>query len=166
MNLKSNLKTRSTPKTQTDLLASCLHFLKFRPRSRYEIEVFLSRKTKKPDLISQTIAYLEELKLINDQDFASWFIRGRLKASKGPSLITNELKNKFNIPPAIIEHTLSSLDSSEVHLAASRYIKKVHYKLAKYPPFQAKQRAYRLLYQRGFPSSVIRSVIDESALGE
>lgn len=56
------------------LLAGCLKLLSVRPRSRKEIEDYLAKKTRDPELTNSLINKLTELKLINDREFAQWLI--------------------------------------------------------------------------------------------
>ncbi|MFC1748287.1 regulatory protein RecX [Pseudomonadota bacterium] len=151
---------------KNDLVAKSLHFLKYRPRSREEIRKYLASKTNNSKIIHQVIKYLDELKLINDQEFAQWFVRGRLKQSKGPRLISKELTYKFGVNPELVKQTLSTIDNKQLLTSAQTALNKKLRQLSKYPPFEAKQRVYRYLYQRGFTSNTITAAIDESNLGE
>lgn len=150
------------PKNQrNNLLNSATHFLKFRPRSRYEMLTFLQKKSADLELVEAVVNHLEELKFINDHQFASDFAHSQLKNHKGPVSISYTLNTKFKVPKTIIDQTIQALDPETLHQTAANALKKYHYKLKKYPKPQRKHRAYQYLYQRGFSSSTITSVIDE-----
>lgn len=78
-----------------NLLDSALKYLSFRPRSRKEIIDFLHKKTSDSALIDQTISKLENLKLINDEEFAKWLIESRSRSRpRGLRLLQQELAQK------------------------------------------------------------------------
>ena len=78
-----------------NLLDSSLKFLSYRPRSKKEVQNFLRQKTKDDTLINQTIAKLENLKLINDAEFAKWLVESRSRSRpRGNRLLQQELRQK------------------------------------------------------------------------
>lgn len=56
--------------------------LKFRPRTKKEIEVYLKKKSQKhsftPDDIQSAIQTLDEQGLIDDKEFIDWFVKSRI----------------------------------------------------------------------------------------
>ncbi|HEY5268466.1 MAG TPA: RecX family transcriptional regulator, partial [Candidatus Saccharimonadales bacterium] len=58
--------------------AQCFHYLSYRLRSSWEMETYLKRKGYSEELIKDTINYLVEKKLVDDQDFANRWIENRL----------------------------------------------------------------------------------------
>lgn len=151
-------------KTKTNLVNSAIYYLKFRPRSEHEIKIYLAKKSTDQNLIEDAISYLKELKLINDSEFIDWFIRGRLNKLKGPRLISYELTQKFKTPRELTQAAISQIVATDLIASASKSLQKKLKLLSKYPQSQQASRAYRHLYQRGFKSDTIRTVIDESNL--
>ena len=62
---------------KNSILASALKILSLRPHSKQEVINFLRKKTKDDTLINQTIEKLEKAKLINDEEFAKWYMESR-----------------------------------------------------------------------------------------
>src|SRR5665647_3838357 len=58
--------------------SQCYHYLSYRLRSTWEMETYLKRKGCSTDLIADTIKYLTDKKLIDDQEFANRWIENRL----------------------------------------------------------------------------------------
>ena len=78
-----------------DALSIALHFLKFRPRSVFEIEQKLKSKKIPDSEIKKVIAVLKKNKLLDDKEFAKMWVRDRntLRPS-GSFLLKLELKKK------------------------------------------------------------------------
>jgi regulatory protein len=153
---------KTTPKNQNQkLLNQALNFLKIRARSRQEIYQFLSKKTPQTGLINQVVNYLDELKLINDRDFASWYIDSRLRHKpRGPRVIRQELI-RLGVDQAIISEVFSTIDDEVCRQAAMSYLEKKAKNLAKFPVSTAKLKASSYLFARGFDARIRSSVIDE-----
>ena len=64
------------------LLNYAYFFLKFRPRSKKEIENYLYKKIQKhhwsQDDVKEVIRRLEDLELVNDKNFIKWFVGERI----------------------------------------------------------------------------------------
>ena len=120
-----------------NLSDSALKFLSYRPRSRKEITDFLRKKTSDTTLIDQTISKLENLKLINDEEFAKWLIESRSRSRpRGFRLLKQELSQKG------------------IQLDASHYSLDAEFELAgealeKKKP-KTRDQAIRFLQYRGF----------------
>jgi regulatory protein len=72
-----------------------LNYLSFRPRSRQEIKRYLRRKETPPALVEAVLARLDALELLNDRDFASFWIETREQFSpRGTRALKNELYMK------------------------------------------------------------------------
>ncbi len=72
-----------------------LNYLSFRPRSREEVRRYLRRKETPPELIESVLARLDRLDLVNDRDFASFWVETREQFSpRGAHALKNELRMK------------------------------------------------------------------------
>ena len=71
------------------------NYLSFRPRSREEVRRYLRRKETPPELIESVLARLDRLDLVNDRDFASFWVETREQFSpRGAYSLKNELRMK------------------------------------------------------------------------
>lgn len=139
------------------LLNSVLRFIGIRLRSRQEIVNYLHRKTLDQDLTHQILEKLEKTKLIDDFEFAKWYIASRSRSRpRSRWLLETELKRK-GISPDIINENLATRDD-DLTLATRALAKKSHLwnKLSK---SEFKRKASLFLRTRGFPHSVIEPVI-------
>lgn len=74
---------------------STLRFLSYRPRSIQEVKTHLVGKRYEKAVIDQVIDSLAETGLIDDLQFATWWVQSRLKTGRsGPLRISGELKAK------------------------------------------------------------------------
>jgi len=140
---------------EKDSLSIALRFLKFRPRSIFEVEQKL--KTKKiPDKeIKRVIKVLKENKLLDDKEFAKMWVRDRnLLKPTGSYLLRLELK-RLGISESDIENALKEQNAAAIQeeLAKKALESKARYRHA---DFQ-KQAAF--LARRGFGTSVIYKVL-------
>src|SRR5579883_2888780 len=58
-------------------LDRALNFLTYRPRSRQELRHYLRRKDTPPEVIETVLERLDHLDLVNDRDFASFWVENR-----------------------------------------------------------------------------------------
>ncbi len=128
------------------LLDQSLKFLSYRPRSKKEVETFLRKKTKDDTLINQTITKLEKANLINDEEFAKWYIESRSRTRpRGHRLLAQELKQK-GIKLDAERYTLDA----ESGLAEKALEKK---------QILSREQAIRFLQYRGFSWDAIEKVV-------
>lgn len=160
MPTKPNPKTDKTPNQK--LLEKGLRFLGIRHRSSFEIKRYLSQKTKDSDLIDQVFTELENLNLIDDQAFTTWFIQSRLhQKPRGPHLIAYELKKKYAIPQELIQSCLSQISSETWITTALTILNKHSHQLQKLPTIKQKLKCRQLLFRKGFPGETSAYAIDE-----
>ncbi len=132
------------------LLNFALNFLSFRPRSKWETEFHLRRKTKDEDLINKVIEKLENIKQIDDENFANWFIDQRNTfRPKGEKMIELELRKK-GVSPQIIKRVIKHDQPSELEKAWLIISKK---KLTE------REKIIRFLGTRGFSWDTINDVL-------
>lgn len=136
-----------------------LRFLSFRPRSKKEITDYLVKHKIADQIQKKLIEKLEQQNLINDADFARWFVEQRNEfRPKGKKLLALELKQKGIAQEEI---TAALTDSpSELEQATSLISKKLVF-WQKLPTIEQKKKIYGFLGRRGFGWEIIKKVIAE-----
>lgn len=119
---------------------SALNYLSFRPRSTRELEDFLRRKGAEPRLIAVVIERLRRLNLVNDEEFARYWIENRQNfRPKGARALRAELRQKGLITETIDDALQDLGDETALALRAA----------------QQKLASYRNLDDRGFTLKMI-----------
>jgi regulatory protein len=134
-----------------DALATALHFLKFRPRSVFEVERKLETKNFEEKEIEKVISVLKKNKLLDDQKFAKMWVvsRNNLRPS-GSYVLKMELKH-LGIAEEIIDEAIKDQDEEE--LARKALESKSRLKNADFN----KKAAF--LQRRGFATNIIYQLI-------
>jgi regulatory protein len=97
-----------------------LNFLSFRPRSREEVRRYLKRKAVEPEVIEAVMQRLDKLELINDHDFASFWIENREQFSpRGAQALKNELRMK-GVKRDIVDELVSDEQDEELAMQVAR----------------------------------------------
>jgi regulatory protein len=105
---------------QQKAVDQALNYLSFRPRSREEVRRYLHRKETPPDLIAPVLERLDQLDLVNDRSFTSFWIESRERANpKGMQAIKNELRMK-GIEREVIDEMVDDEQDEERALVAGR----------------------------------------------
>ena len=134
-----------------DPLQVALHFLKFRPRSEFEIEQKLKTKRFGDKETKGVISVLKKNKLLDDKEFAKMWVRDRnLFKPSGEFLLRLELR-KFGIADDIIEEVLMA--QTDEPLARKALESKSRLRKADF------QKKAGFLQRRGFSTSVIYKVL-------
>jgi len=148
------------------LLEKALNWLTLRPRSKKEIRDYLMKKTKSlktgGSLREEVMEKLGELKLIDDEKFALWWLEQRQQfRPKGRWVLSGELRQKGvdrQLIDQILDETLNEGDELEL---AAKVLAKRGGRFSKLALREKKQKFYNLLARRGFGSEVVRQAIDE-----
>lgn len=136
-----------------------LRFLSYRPRSEKEITDFLKRKKVQALVVVKILNKLKELNLVNDKEFAKWWIEQRTGFKPcGWRLIKMELKQKGISDELITNYQLPIANEKEL---AKKAIEKIIVKYRQLPREKAYQKLAQFLARRGFDWEVIKAVIDE-----
>ena len=139
-----------------------LYFLKFRPRSRYEIQRYLKDKKFLPETVTGTVRRLEDAGYINDNDFARLWVENRMRCKpKGIVALREELREK-GIASEIIQTVLADLDEKQAAWDAVRP-KLRHWNALEKEEFKKKAVGY--LTRRGFRYSLCSEIFDEAWTG-
>ena len=151
-----------------DSLQKALNFayfyLKFRPRSKQEMNDYLLKKTKRfkwsPEIVEAAMSRLEEMDLVNDEKFITWYVEQKTaRKAKAVFLIKREL-HKFGIDKNLIDNYFGQNEVDEEVAArgaiGSRWLR--WQQLDKQKRF-AKAAAF--LSRRGFSYDVIKKTISK-----
>lgn len=137
----------------------CLRLLKFRPRSRKEVEQRLKRKKYPPDLIDKAVAELVEAGLINDKEFVRFWVNWRNEVNpRSQNFIKLELRQK-GISADLIEKILEPATAEAESIKAKELARKQYQRLKNLKPEKIKRRIYGYLQRRGFVGDIIFDVI-------
>jgi regulatory protein len=130
-----------------------LHFLKFRPRSEFEIrQKLLSKKISEKE-IDNTINVLMRNKLLDDTEFAKMYVRDRNRfRPSGAFVLRLELK-KLGISEIDIDPALS--DQDEEMLAREALESKHKYCHADF------EKKAQFLQRRGFSMNIIMKILKD-----
>lgn len=133
-----------------------LNFLTFRPRSRTEIRQYLRRKNTPPELIEAALERLNQLELVNDRDFASFWIENRDQFNpRGAQALKHELRSK-GVTQEVVDELVDNESDEERAMQAGR--KKADSLLRQrdmdYATFYRRLGSY--LQRRGFQFDVVR----------
>lgn len=137
-----------------------LRYLAIRPRSLKEITDYLQKRVKVKQIIKEKIInQLDTEGLIDDENFAHWWLDQRAAfRPKGSLALTAELRQK-GIEKSVIEKVLSQ-DLNEASLAKAALTKKLK-AYRRLPPLALRQKALAFLQRRGFSWKTAKSVVDE-----
>jgi regulatory protein len=135
-----------------------LNFLSYRPRSEAEVRRNLRKKSVEDDAIEAVIERLTKADLLNDREFARYWVENRLEFNpRGLRGLRHELWQK-GLADDIIADTLADVD---VETAARKAAETGARQLAglEARDFRRKLQAY--LARRGFSYAVIAPLIEE-----
>ena len=137
-----------------------LRYLAIRPRSLKEITDYLQKRVKVKQIIKEKIInQLDAEGLIDDENFAHWWLDQRAAfRPKGSLALTAELRQK-GIERSVIEKILSK-SLNEAGLAEAALTKKLK-AYRRLPPPEFRQKALAFLQRRGFSWETAKSVVDE-----
>jgi len=137
-----------------------LKFATLRPRSEKEINDYIKRKKIHASLQPALLKKLKLLKLLNDLEFAKWWVEQRLQfKSKSKRDLSYELRTK-GINKEIIEEVLGGAKIDEAKIAKELLAKKA-YKWQDLPSREARQKKAQYLAGKGFSWDVIGKVVGE-----
>lgn len=96
------------------------NYLSFRPRSREEVRRYLKRKETPAELIDSVLERLDRLDLVNDHQFASFWIDSRENFSpRGSRALKNELRMK-GVDRDVVDELVNDEQDEERAMLAGR----------------------------------------------
>jgi len=133
--------------------------LKYRARSKKEINDRLKRKGYSSSLIDKVIEYLQEYNYLNDEEFARMFVSSSVEKGWGQRRIKFEFK-KFGVEPKIYERFLATRafkdkKKEKINQLIERKMK--FYKGKK----NSTQKVIRFLLGKGFEYDEIFKALDQ-----
>lgn len=150
------------PPGYTELLRLVYKFLGFRPRTHHEIHAYLQKKKAPRDTEEKIVAFLMEQNLINDREFADWWIDQRTRfRPKGQMIIRMELKQK-GVPDPVIDAALTDVSKEARNEAIQKFIEKYLPKYRSLPKREIYQKLGALLQRRGFDWETIKHSLDDA----
>ncbi len=140
-------------------LTSAILFINFRPRSRKEVVTRLKKKGATPEDINSTTKKLESYDLLDDTQFAQWWIEGRLKNNpKSKHMLFLELTKK-GVDKEIARNVIDRANTSDLK-AAQQILLKKEYLWRGLSPKEILKKATWLLGSRGFDWETIKSAVE------
>lgn len=147
-----------------EALNCAIRFIKFRPRSVFEVQKKLTTKNYSNTIIEKTINHLQEISLLNDEEFAKMWVNERILSKNfGPLKIKMELKQKGisnGIIQDIIEKAYSEIEESSL---AEKILKKKFRNTSKDIDYN---KAVNILNRSGFSYSVSEKAVKKMKKGE
>jgi regulatory protein len=140
----------------------CLSALERRMRSRYELQVILRRKRVPEEVWDQVLDRLTEVGLVNDEEFARFFVTERQRSRpRGRRGLAAELR-KRGIDSEVIDLVLDEeIEVEEPVEAARRAVAGKLRALSGKPAEERKRKAEAFLLRRGFNYDVIREALGD-----
>ena len=140
-----------------------------RPRSEKEARDYIQKKLREGkykvekeywrELMESIISALKKLELINDSEFARWFVENRKRLQpRGKYLLRMELKKK-GIDEEIIKKQLDFGNEEEMELAR-RLTEKKFKTLSRFDEKKRRGKLITLLQRKGFGWDVISEVVE------
>ncbi|MCD4737895.1 MAG: RecX family transcriptional regulator [Anaerolineae bacterium] len=135
-----------------------LSYLSYRPRSLRELRCYLSEREFSEPVVSQVLAHLQDVGLVDDLAFARYWIKNRWQfRPRGAFALRQELCQK-GIAGSLIDKALVDYDE----LAALRRAARKHARrLRQLPPDKFRQRLTQRLARRGFAYESIRDIVTD-----
>jgi regulatory protein len=147
------------PQGYDETLNRVYRFLSIRPRTEHEMEQYLQKRHTKTEIGDKIMAFLRSQNLINDTEFAAWWIEQRTKfRPKGQGIIKMELKQK-GIPDTILDAI--SINPQDQKDMIKKLIQKQMPKYTHLPKYELYQKLGAYLSRRGFNWESIKRGIDE-----
>lgn len=145
-------------------LNAAYFYLKFRPRSRKEVETYLIKKSAlfnwSEEIVGRALESLERNKYINDQSFVEWFVSSRNSSKqKSEYLLRGELL-RFGIDKSLLDIYFAENTQDDVTLATQALQTRWN-RLHELSPRDRLQKAAVFLQRRGFSWETIKKVVDK-----
>ena len=138
---------------------SARRFVSVRPRSVFEVQTNLRRKSFDDDVIDQVVDYLTAIDLLDDAAFASYWVEQRETfRPRSRFALSQELREK-GISREVAERVLEDLDELAL---ARRVIEKRADRWAELPDDVFRNKMAGYLQRRGFSFDIIREALEET----
>lgn len=137
-----------------------IRYATIRPRSEKEVKDWVRRKKVHESLKRDLFNTLKRLDLLDDKEFADWWIEQRLQFKpRGKKALYSELMKK-GVDKRVIEEALSERKIDEKDMAKKLATKKA-YKWVNYKGREKQKKMSDYLARRGFSWDAIKSVLKD-----
>lgn len=139
-----------------------LNFLSFRPRSKFEISQYLSKKEVGEKTKDKIMDKIKKLGFLDDEKFARWLVEQRSGTRpKGKYFLEEELRQK-GVDKPLIKELMGELrpKESDFELAQKLALNKLE-NWKNLPSKEVKNKLFGFLFRRGFSYEVVGEVIDK-----
>src|SRR3989344_3786845 len=158
---EETIKVLKDEDIEEKIYARAVNFSTIRPRSEKEIRDWFKRKKVPEEIIEVVSKRLKNLNLVDDLNFAKWWIEQRATfRPKSKRFIQFELRKK-GIKNEIIQELLSEWGSENEESIALSLATKRHRRLAHLPVEEQRKKLTAFLAARGFSWSEVKKVIDQ-----
>jgi len=138
---------------------NALRYVSVRPRSVYELQTHLQRKSFEENVIDTVVEFLLGLELLDDTAFANYWIDQRETfRPRSRFALGKELRQK-GISREVIDNVLEDVDELA---AARRVVDKRSDRWANLPEDAYREKMAGFLQRRGFSYEIIREVLEET----
>ena len=136
--------------------ASAVRSLARRPRTKAEIEAFLSQREYPGDVIAQTVERLQELAYLDEAAVADVIVREAERRNLGSRKVAQTLSRR-GVPGELAEAARRQTEQGD--LARARALLSHRYPQGVEDGPRPREQAVRLLVRRGFPYAIARQAI-------
>ena len=138
-----------------------LGFATLRPRSEFEIKMWFNKHKIHESLQDDLVKRLIKLELLDDNKFASWWVKQRNEfRPRSKRQLYSELRKK-GMDKEITDQVLQETKIDEEKIAAD-LLKKREYKWEKLDKFTKRKKMSEYLARKGFDWGVIKRAVDDS----
>ncbi|MFT4147212.1 MAG: regulatory protein RecX [Micrococcaceae bacterium] len=139
-----------------------LNSLNYAPRTRYELQQKLEEKEFDQNIIEKVLDRFEEIKVIDDEDFAIKWVNSRSKTKKlASSALRRELHQK-GVDSSYIESALSNLSYEEERATAEQLVEKRLERMDGLERQKKVRRLIGLLQRKGYSPDITFDVINKA----
>lgn len=137
-------------------------FLKFRSRTKKEVEIYLKKKAERfhwdRGVVDGAIAQLEEQGLIDDVKFIEWFVDQRNRAKPKSKFVLQAELQRLGVSKDLVDSYFTDSPQDEDALALEA-LRPKWYKFQSLPKRERFQKIVSFLSRRGFSFDSIKKAI-------
>ncbi len=158
---RSMMTGKSKNKHEKEWLAKLMKYCSYQERCRSDVIKKMKNMAVPASYHSRFIKILEKENFLNEERFASAFVRGKFRENKwGKLKIIWELRKK-NIPQNLIDKSLKELSSREYKGQVRRLAERKINELKNAGKNPAPEKIYAFLESKGYEAEVIMEIINE-----
>lgn len=147
---------------QVKIINRAIEFATRRPRSQREIELWFRKKKVEEAVQGLALNKLKNLNLLNDLEFAKWWIEQRNTFRPKPQrVIKMELRQK-GVSSDVIEEALGESELPSELETARKVISKKGGRYKRMPYDEGKKKLSNFLAMRGFSWDTIKQILEET----